>query len=102
MKKLFNNRKFNFLTSALVLGGSVSAQYSPTPAFQGKIGKTLADSKESRPETQPHAQPGAPNVVWILIDDIGYGAASAFGGLIETPNIDKQRIALHQFPYLCF
>jgi len=89
MKKLFNNRKFNFLTSALVLGGSVSAQYSPTPAFQGKIGKTLADSKESRPETQPHAQPGAPNVVWILIDDIGYGAASAFGGLIETPNIDK-------------
>jgi arylsulfatase A-like enzyme len=89
MKKLFNNRKFNFLTSALVLGSGVSAQYSPTPAFQGKIGKTLADSKESRPETQPHAPQGAPNVVWILIDDIGYGAASAFGGLIETPNIDK-------------
>ena len=89
MRKIFNNRKFNFLTSALVLGSGVSAQYSPTPAFQGKIGRTLANSKESRPETQPHAPQGAPNVVWILIDDIGYGAASAFGGLIQTPNIDK-------------
>jgi arylsulfatase len=28
-------------------------------------------------------------VVWILIDDIGYGATSAFGGLIETPTFDR-------------
>ena len=89
MKQLLHNRKFQFLTSALVLGGSVSAQYSPTPIFQGKIGKTIADSKESRPQTQVKAKEGAPNVVWILIDDIGYGASSAFGGLIETPNIDR-------------
>lgn len=89
MKKLFNNRKFNFLTSALVLGGSVSAQYSPTPVFQGKIGKTIADTKESQPDTQVHAPKGAPNVIWILLDDVGYGAITAFGGLIETPNIDR-------------
>ncbi|WP_081681229.1 arylsulfatase [Flectobacillus major] len=31
----------------------------------------------------------APNIIWILIDDIGFGAASAFGGLIHTPNLDS-------------
>ena len=31
---------------------------------------------------------GAPNVVWILIDDVGYGAASTFGGVIHTPTFD--------------
>jgi arylsulfatase A-like enzyme len=89
MNRIYNNRKVSFFTSALLLGGGASAQYSPTPVFQGKIGKTIAETKESRPKTQPTAPDGAPNVVWILIDDIGYGASSAFGGLIETPNIDR-------------
>ena len=34
------------------------------------------------------APAGAPNVVWILIDDVGYGAAGTFGGLIQTPTFD--------------
>jgi arylsulfatase A-like enzyme len=89
MKKILSNRNNGLLTSALLMGSTVSAQYSPTPIFEGKIGKTLAETKESRPKTQPTAPAGAPNVVWILIDDIGYGASSAFGGLIETPNIDR-------------
>jgi hypothetical protein len=78
-----------FLIAALFLGSSAHAQFSPTPAFQGKIGKTLTETKESRPQTQPKSPDGSPNVVWILIDDIGFGAIDAFGGLIETPNIDK-------------
>jgi len=32
---------------------------------------------------------GAPNVVWILIDDVGFGAAGTFGGLIQTPTFDN-------------
>jgi arylsulfatase A-like enzyme len=32
---------------------------------------------------------GAPNVLVILIDDVGYGATSAFGGPCQTPNIEK-------------
>ena len=32
---------------------------------------------------------GAPNVLVILIDDVGYGACSAFGGPCDTPNFDK-------------
>src|SRR5437764_283514 len=34
------------------------------------------------------APAGAPNVVWILLDDVGFGAANAFGGLIATPTLD--------------
>ena len=44
----------------------------PDPAFKGKIGKTFADSKEDFP-LAVHAQKGAPNVVVILIDDLGFG-----------------------------
>ena len=38
---------------------------------------------------QPKAPKGAPNVVLILIDDVGFGATSAFGGPIHTPNFDR-------------
>jgi len=59
----------------------------PQP-YQGTIGRTLAESKEWWPEpVKPPA--GAPNVVWILIDDVGYGAAGTFGGLIQTPTFDS-------------
>src|SRR3982750_3945417 len=32
---------------------------------------------------------GAPNVLIILIDDVGYGSSSAFGGPCQTPNAEK-------------
>ena len=35
------------------------------------------------------APAGAPNVLVILIDDVGYGAWSTFGGQIPTPNLDR-------------
>jgi len=60
----------------------------PDPAFGGKIGKTFTDSREDYP--QPiHAPKGAPNIVLILIDDIGFGQPGTFGGPIPTPNLDK-------------
>ena len=37
----------------------------------------------------PKAPAGAPNVVLILIDDVGFGATSAFGGPINTPNFER-------------
>ncbi|HUL60521.1 MAG TPA: arylsulfatase [Anaeromyxobacteraceae bacterium] len=44
-------------------------------------------------KTPPHfevtAPAGAPNVVIILIDDLGFGATSAFGGPIQTPTLDR-------------
>lgn len=57
------------------------------PAFEGRIGKTLADSI---PYWAPpvRAPRGAPNVVMVLLDDLGYSDFGCFGGDIDTPNID--------------
>jgi arylsulfatase A-like enzyme len=60
----------------------------PTPAFKGKIGKTFETSSQDFP--QPTQAPkGAPNVVVILLDDVGFGHPGTFGGPIPTPNLDK-------------
>ncbi|MDR0575129.1 MAG: arylsulfatase [Tannerella sp.] len=81
--------KVGLFSSALMLSAPSVAQYSPTPKFEGKIGKTIDDVIEAYPAAHPQAPAGAPNVVWILIDDIGYGATTAFGGRIETPTFDR-------------
>jgi arylsulfatase A-like enzyme len=53
------------------------------------------DITESVPDWSPYVQPiapeGTPSVVYIVLDDVGYSAMAPFGGLIDTPNI--QRIA---------
>eukprot|EP01040_Poterioochromonas_malhamensis_P025155 gene25155-31307_t len=64
---------------------NITQQQQP---FKGVIGKTLAESKESW--TEPVKAPkGSPNVVWILLDDVGFGASSSFGGVINTPTFDS-------------
>jgi arylsulfatase A-like enzyme len=56
--------------------------------FKGKISKTYEESEEWWPKKKrPPA--GAPNVVIFLLDDVGFAQVGSFGGLIETPNIDK-------------
>src|SRR5215469_10149123 len=60
------------------------------PPFQGKIGRTVKDSTPDFPKSI-EAPPGAPNVLLILTDDVGFGATSTFGGPIQTPNF--QRVA---------
>jgi arylsulfatase A-like enzyme len=77
-------------TSTLILAMSASLTLpAQTPEqYQGVVGRTLAESKEWWPEPAK-APAGAPNVVWVLIDDVGFGAASAFGGLIDTPTFDS-------------
>lgn len=41
------------------------------------------------PRVEPVAPKGAPNVIIILIDDLGFGATSTFGGPIPTPTFDR-------------
>src|SRR5215470_11312738 len=62
----------------------------PQPPFQGKIERTVKDSTPDFPKGV-EAPAGAPNVLLILTDDVGFGASSTFGGPIQTPNL--QRIA---------
>lgn len=63
--------------------GNVAAQHD-APV----IGRYYADSKPGKAPTAPNAK-GKPNVVWILIDDVGFGASSAFGGPARTPMIER-------------
>ena len=56
--------------------------------FAGTIGRTAAESKPDFPKPF-EAVKGAPNVLLILTDDVGFGAASTFGGAIPTPTFDR-------------
>lgn len=60
----------------------------PEPPFEGKIGETYQDSEGAWPKL-PAPPTGAPNVVVILLDDVGFGQTGTFGGPIPTPALDK-------------
>jgi arylsulfatase len=60
----------------------------PEPGFKGKIDVSRDKSVSAWPEAAK-APKGAPNVVLILLDDVGFGAASTFGGAAATPELDK-------------
>lgn len=60
----------------------------PDPEFKGKIGETFKDSTPSYP-LPVKAPKGSPNVLLILLDDVGFGMCSTFGGPVETPNLSK-------------
>ena len=58
--------------------------------FKGLINVDIRDSKPDwAPFEPPKAPDGAPNVVYIVLDDVGFSAMSCYGGPIETPNIDR-------------
>ena len=60
----------------------------PGASFEGRIGRTLADSLPHwRAPTRPRAD--SPNVVVILLDDLGYSDFGCYGSEIETPQIDR-------------
>jgi arylsulfatase len=61
---------------------------APQQPFKGTIARTADQSTPDFPQ-QSTAPQGAPNVVLILTDDVGFSAASTFGGLIPTPNLDR-------------
>ncbi len=60
----------------------------PPTRFQGTIGLRSSESTPSFPRPVT-ALDGAPNVVLILMDDVGFGATSPFGGPIDTPEFQK-------------
>lgn len=52
---------------------------------------TTLDARDAKapPVFAVKAPKDAPNVVVILLDDLGFGGTSAFGGVIDTPELDK-------------
>jgi hypothetical protein len=60
----------------------------PDPRFKGRIGSTYVDSEPDiiSLRTPPR---GAPNVLLVLLDDVGFGQTSTFGGPANTPTLQK-------------
>jgi len=78
------------LTFAFAVGGAEAAEVrtKTIEGFGGVIAEKYSDSKEWwAAEELPNED--APNVLIFLLDDVGFAQVGSFGGLIETPNIDK-------------
>jgi arylsulfatase A-like enzyme len=60
----------------------------PEPPFKGHIGRTVKESTLDFPQ-EVKAPKGAPNILLILTDDVGFAATSPFGGPIPTPAFDR-------------
>jgi arylsulfatase A-like enzyme len=58
--------------------------------FAGKIALDIRDSvPDWEPFLAPKAPAEAPNVVFIVWDDVGYGTMESFGGPVRTPTMDR-------------
>ena len=62
-------------------------EYKPGAAFSGVIGRTFDVSEPAWPQPL-RAKEGAPNVLFIVLDDTGFGQIGCFGGPCETPTLD--------------
>ncbi len=111
---------FGAVCLALTLTGCGAPEPTQTPAptaTAGEPDRTVLPIAEPKPPTykeldarnakppprfEVKAPKGAPNVVIVLIDDIGFGGPSTFGGPIRTPTMDRLaagRPALQQLPH---
>jgi arylsulfatase len=84
--------------------GSSSGRIISLMATRTWTGRVATDIRDSEPDWGPFLQPvapsGAPNVLMIVWDDVGYGALEPFGGPIETPTM--RRIAENGVRYSNF
>jgi arylsulfatase len=74
------------------MASDISRSSLPIPTRK-HVGLTTYDAKDPDtrfPPIEPLQPPkGAPNVLIVLLDDVGFGAAATFGGLIDTPTADR-------------
>jgi arylsulfatase A-like enzyme len=80
--------------AAAAADGSVLPR--PPQTFRGKLAPTEQASTPSYP-SPIRAPQGAPNILLVMTDDVGFAASSTFGGPVPTPNLD--RLASHGLKY---
>ena len=73
---------------ALPAGAQEVLPFQPTPSAS-TAGLTMQDSVHQKRVTPSRLPAGAPNILIILIDDVGPGVASTYGGEINTPTLDR-------------
>ena len=62
-------------------------EFEPGRHFPGVVGRTADESSPAWPIPK-RAPKGTPNVLFIVLDDTGFGQLGCFGGQIDTPNLD--------------
>ena len=63
-------------------------EYKPGSTFPGVIGRTVDQSEPAWP-APTRVREGAPNVLFFVLDDTGFSQLGCYGGLIDTPNLDR-------------
>src|SRR5215813_10759271 len=63
-------------------------EYAPGTAFPGVVGRTIGESEPAWPRPL-RARPDSPNVLFIVLDDTGFGHLGCYGSPIRTPNLDR-------------
>jgi len=101
--KIFLKSRFGYVFLLLVFAVQIKAQDIlpfPTVPTASLAGESLAESKMIRRAQPDHLPKDAPNVIIILMDDVGFGTASTFGGEVNTPTFSKianEGIAYNEF-----
>ena len=62
--------------------------FQPAPSAS-IAGPTLKESTHKRRVDVKHLAPNAPNILIVLMDDVGYGVPDTFGGFVHTPTLSK-------------
>lgn len=68
--------------------GNELIEYEPGSAFPGVLGRTIAESTSAWPRPL-RSNPGSPNVLFIVLDDTGFGQLGCYGAPINTPNLNR-------------
>ncbi|SEB06885.1 arylsulfatase [Rubrimonas cliftonensis] len=72
----------------------------PSPPMAGTAAQRLQDSVMQWPDRPQRLPEDAPNILILLLDDVGFGVPSTFGGAVDTPTLDAlaaEGVAFAQF-----
>ena len=90
------------LVTALASSSALAQDVLPFPSAKSAsiAGESLAESKHVRRTEISRLPKNAPNIVVVLMDDVGFGTPTTFGGEVNTPTLSrvyKQGIAYNEF-----
>lgn len=94
------NRPSQILAALLATSTLVCSSQGFAQVAADTVGETVETTHAPRWPGEPTAPKGAPNVLLIMTDDVGYGVASAFGGPVDTPTFEalaKQGLRYSRF-----
>ena len=79
------------LSPAFAQGAPADGSVLPFPPqpIAGVARPRLQDSTMKWPAAQAHLAKGAPNILIVLLDDVGFGVADTFGGEVHTPTLTR-------------